>query len=79
MPCGSSIELLQHARFPRCKLLLQHLRQATDYDCPVAWDLVVNISAMISSSMASCRDPLSLCSVAIPYVVATLIVSYSVY
>jgi hypothetical protein len=26
-----------------------------------------------------CRDPLSLCSVAVPYVVATLIVSYSLY
>jgi hypothetical protein len=28
---------------------------------------------------AACRDPLSLCSVAIPYVVAMLSVSYSLY
>jgi hypothetical protein len=29
--------------------------------------------------VARCRDPPSLCSVAIPYVVATLIMSYSLY
>jgi hypothetical protein len=29
--------------------------------------------------LITCRDPLSLCSVVVPYVVATLIVSYSLY